>query len=118
MSESKPVPATQPEPQRHKRARPIMELAGVSPIDREKVARWLDAHLPGTQQEVERLQWMMNTGQEFPGIAEQLGYKIVYLRVIKELSWQMRTARGGPLSGKKRFTRKQIEANTVPGQST
>lgn len=84
---------------RSKAPRPIWYLSPFSPLEKEQIARWLDAYLPALEFQIQHVQGMLNTGNDFPGAANQLLYNRVKYSVIQELAWFVRTSRGGPLGG-------------------
>lgn len=84
---------------RTKAPRPIWYLAPFSPVEKEQIAKWLDAYLPALEFQIQHVQSMLNAGQDFPGAMNQLAYSRVKYSVIQELAWFVRTSRGGPLGG-------------------
>lgn len=99
-SANKPAPS---QPRRRKRTA-MDELAGLSPTQKEQVARWLDAQLTAVEKAAKDIQAALNQGQDWPGAFNQLAYFRVKHGVLKQLAWNVRTSRGGPLGGQRRRT--------------
>lgn len=83
-----------------------MELEGVSPIDREKMARWLEAHIPGCEKGIMDMRDAQAAGIEPPGAANQVYLWMAEISILRKLAWHCRTARGGPLAGEIKRRRK------------
>lgn len=107
-----PLPPEPPKrlPRRAAKDQPIRELDGVGPVEREKVARWLEAQIQGQQQHMEQIAFLQSTGQDFPGSMQQFTYASIGISWLKQLAWRIRTSRGGPLGGKPRRVQKCVDA--------
>lgn len=90
-----PIEASSP---RTRRPRPLDELKGVGPVDREKIARWLDANADGHERQIGNLQALIMTGQGSPTLTGQLQWATTAIQIIRQLAWSVRTGRGGPMA--------------------
>lgn len=102
MSAKEGAGATPPQRPKTRPRRPIDELAGVGPDEREKMARFADAMEAGFARQAEITTNLLSKGEDFPGASNQLVYYRVAGQVLKQLAWILRTGRGGPLAGQAR----------------
>lgn len=91
-------------------ARPIEQLQGVGPVEREKIARWLEAHELGWEKEIHDLAAALGQGMPASEAANKITYAKNAISVVRQLAWHVRTARGGPLAGQ-RAKRKPSQAS-------
>lgn len=91
-----------------KRRKPLAELAGVGPDEREKMARFADALREGYEREAQQIAHLQAVGQDFPGAAHRAMYDRCAISLLKQVAWLVRTGRGGPLGGGPRRTKKDL----------
>lgn len=82
--------------------RPIDELESLSVMQREAVARWFDALIDGQERDLRQVAQLAMQGLDSPTLTGQAAYGRIKVSVLKDLAWQMRTGRGGPLAGQGR----------------
>lgn len=84
---------------RTREPRPIDYLQQLGVVEREAVARWLDAMQEGHERELLQISQLAMQGHTSHTLSGQAAYSRVKISVLKELAWIVRTAKGGPLSG-------------------
>lgn len=83
----------------HRRAKPSRHLAAIGPQERELVARWIDDQIPGYEDVAAQILHLDRQGANIAQLRGQLSFAQVAVSVLKKLSWDMRTVKGGPLAG-------------------
>lgn len=83
----------------NKRPKPSRHLGGMDPQSRELTARWLDDQIPGYEDVAANILHLERQGMNIAQLRGQLTFAQVAVSVLKKLSWDMRTASGGPLAG-------------------
>jgi hypothetical protein len=85
--------------------RPVDILRALGPQEREIVARWLEAYIPGLEHEMAAIADLMAQGREYAGAAASFTRNRIMIQSINHFAWVLRTGRGGPLAGQARKKR-------------
>ena len=88
--------------------KPITFLNSFGTVEKERIAQWLSAYLPGLEFQIGQVSTEIASGRDFPGAANQLLYNRTKYAVLQELAWIVRTSRGGPLGGEGRRKKSEV----------
>lgn len=98
---------TEAPPPRRGKHRPIALLAGLGPVEREQIARWLDAERESAEYAMQQSAELINSGQDWPGAYNQMQYWRVQIAILRAMAWNVRVSTGGPLGDEPKRRRKQ-----------